>query len=126
MELIGGVAVIEKNRKHFLIRQARSKPNGGQWRHPGGRFILEETPIDGLKREIREEIGVVIEAEKKPVFVTESDYHEGNFGFFMARIKSGTIRIEKREIEDAGWFPISEIKKMNLMAATRRFYEQLK
>ncbi len=122
--LVGGVAVIERDGKHLLIKQSGNKPFGGQWRHPGGKFESHESPIKGLKREIREEVGLEIEVTRKePLMVMKSDYEYGNFGFFEARVRGGELRTDKREIEDAGWFTKEDAKRMNLMNATRNFYE---
>jgi NADH pyrophosphatase NudC (nudix superfamily) len=56
--------------------------------------------------------------------VMKSDYEDGYFGFFTARITGGKLAIDKREIEDAEWFAIKDIKKMSLMKATKKFYEK--
>ncbi len=124
-KLIGGVAIIENDGKHLLIKQSRNKPFSGQWRHPGGKFELGENVANGMKREVKEEVGLEIElVNENPVMVIESDYEPGSFGFFTARFVGGQLRIDKKEIEDVGWFTIEEIKKMDLMNATRRFYER--
>ncbi len=125
-KLIGGVAVIEHNGKRLLIQQSRNKPNSGQWRHPGGKFESNETITEGLIREIKEETGLDIEIiHKKAINVSPSEYDAGNFGFFNAKLVGGQLKIDKREVEDAGWFTINEIKKLNLMNATRKFYEKI-
>lgn len=124
--LIGGVAVIEKDGKHFLIKQSSDKPHGGQWRHVGGKFKLHEDPINGLKREIREEVGLEVEViDEKPFMIMKSDYEPGNFGFFKAEVKGGELRMDEKEVEDVGWFSVEEIKELNLMNATRKFYESI-
>ena len=127
MGLIGGVAVIEKQGRVLLIRQSRKKPLGGQWRHPGGKFEEGEDPLEGLKREIMEETGLIIEVMgKEPLFVAESDYDSGRFGFFRARVVGGELSIESSEIEQAGWFTPKEIMGLNLMAATMTFYQNVR
>ena len=124
MDLIGGVAVIEKEGRTLLIRQSQSKPLGGQWRYPGGKFGEGEDPIDGLKREIREELGLEIEIKgREPVFVAASEYDSGRFGFFVARVVGGNLSIDSREIDQAGWFRPKEIQELNLMNVTQRFCE---
>jgi 8-oxo-dGTP diphosphatase len=65
--LIGGVAVIERDGKHLLTQQSKSKPNAGQWRHPGGKFNANEDSVAGLKREIKEEMGLDVDIDPSPV-----------------------------------------------------------
>ncbi len=57
-KLIGGVAVITNKGKHLLIKQSKHKPLCGYWRHPGGKFNNGESWENGLKREIKEELGI--------------------------------------------------------------------
>jgi 8-oxo-dGTP diphosphatase len=126
MDLIGAVAVIEKAGRTLLIKQGSDKPLTGMWRHPGGKIQENETPIECLKREIREELGLEIEViDKEPEFVMESEYDSGMFGFFRARVKSGKLSIEEREIDQAAWFRREEIMELDLMKATRYFYSKL-
>ena len=125
-ELIGGVAVICKDDKHLLICQSSNKPNAGTWRHPGGKNEPGEPLWQGIQREIREETGLEIELiSDKPVKVLPSEYDSGNFGFFMARIIGGEVNMDEGEISEYGWFTAEEAKKLNLMEATRKFYDEL-
>jgi len=85
-ELIGGVAVIEKDGKHLLTRQSFNKPDGGLWRYPGGKFEPGESPEEGILREVKEETGLKIKlSAREPAEIMPSDYDEGNFGFFPGR-----------------------------------------
>jgi len=126
-KLFGGVAVIADGGKHLLIQQSFKKPNGGQWRHPGGKFNQDESYESGLIREIKEETGLdIILTKLEPIMVMECDYPKGAyFGFFVAKLTGGELKTEKREIMNAGWFRVSEIAGMNLMAATRKFYQKI-
>lgn len=124
-QITGGVAVLEKEGKHFLVRQSKNKPLGGQWRHPGGSFLKGERDIDGVTRELKEEVGLDVDViDKKPIHIEKIDYKPGYFGFYMAVVKRGALNIDKREIDDWGWFSLKEIKKLNLMKATRSFYKK--
>jgi 8-oxo-dGTP pyrophosphatase MutT (NUDIX family) len=49
-------ALFENEGKVLLVQDAN-----GKWELPGGRLSVGETPIDGLKREIKEELGADIE-----------------------------------------------------------------
>lgn len=52
-------AFIVKNGKLLLVQRPRDvKHKPGVWDIPGGRLEVWESPFDGLKREVREEIGV--------------------------------------------------------------------
>ena len=125
-EIRGAVSVIEKDGKHFMIKQSKSKPLSGQWRHPGGSLESDEKPVDGLKREVMEETGMEIELiDEKPIVILKADYVDCYFGFFRARFKGSGLKIDEKEIADFGWFTMDQIRKLNLMNATRIFYDNI-
>jgi len=122
--ITGGVAIITRSRKHFLIRQSENKPLGGQWRHPGGSFEKGESKKQGIKREIKEELGLEIKVlGDKPIHIEKIDYKPGYFGFYKAKIIGEKLKLDKREIDDCGWFTTEEIKNLKLMKATKSFYK---
>lgn len=123
-KLIGGVAVIEKDGKHLLIKQPKTKPLAGLWRHPGGRFEKNETEAEGIRREIKEELGIEIEVEKFPFATARSSYQPGYFGFYRAKYIKGKIKHKLDEVEEFGWYGLDEIKKMPLMKTTIMAYKK--
>jgi len=63
MQLYVGVkAVIQHEGKIFIIREAAydEGTQTGKWDFPGGRIDPEETLHEGLAREVREEVGLVV------------------------------------------------------------------
>jgi ADP-ribose pyrophosphatase YjhB (NUDIX family) len=125
-KLIGGVAVIEHKGKHFLIRQSKNKPLSGFWRHPGGNFNEGESFEQGLKREIKEELGAEIKlVSAKPIMIAEYDYKKGSyFGFFDTKVNNTAFIIDDYEIDQFGWFTPEEAQKLDLMKATKDFYKK--
>ena len=51
-------AVIEDNERFFLTKRQSGVHLAGMWEFPGGKIDGEETHTGGLRREIREELGV--------------------------------------------------------------------
>lgn len=54
-------ALIEKDGKVLLVLYPAGDLAAGTWDLPGGRLNMGETAIEGLKREVKEEIGADIE-----------------------------------------------------------------
>ena len=51
-------AILEKNDKILLVREeAKNHPDHGKWSHPAGWIEVGEDPIEGVKREVKEESG---------------------------------------------------------------------
>lgn len=119
----GGVAVIIKNNRHFLIRQSKNKPLAGKWRHPGGSFKKGETPKEGIKREVKEETGFDVKVEETPLQIEKNDYLLNYFGFYKAKLIKENLSVDEKEIDDYGWFTPEEIAKLDLMKGTKSFYK---
>lgn len=118
-----GVSVaIKKGGKYLLIQQPETKPFPLKWMFVSGTTergeALEATAI----REVREEVGLDIQIMKKAA-VLVGDYKAKLVHFFLADWRGGAVKADPREIKDFGWFSYEELKKLDLMGATRRFIE---
>ena len=86
-----GAAIVDGGRALVTVR-AR-EPERGKVDVPGGFLEVGEHPVDGLKREAREELGLEIEAEGNPVLLATHTYgSEGVWVLaigFRARIVAG-------------------------------------
>jgi ADP-ribose pyrophosphatase YjhB (NUDIX family) len=58
--IVGVGAVIFKDNRVLLVKRAK-EPGKGLWSLPGGALELGESLVDGLKREISEEVSIEIE-----------------------------------------------------------------
>ncbi|MDP3561315.1 MAG: 8-oxo-dGTP diphosphatase MutT [Legionellaceae bacterium] len=66
------VAIIIDPEERILITQRpMSAPHGGMWEFPGGKLEMNESAVDALIREVKEEVGLdIIQYE----FLTQIDY----------------------------------------------------
>lgn len=55
-----------------LLLQRERPPFAGRWTAPGGKLRADETPLDAVRREIREETGLVIADPSLRMIVVES------------------------------------------------------
>jgi len=106
-----GAAIVRDGRALATIR-ARD-PEKGRFDIPGGFLGPQEHPIDGLKREVREELGIEIDAGVGDC-VQMVPHHYGAEGDvvlamgFKARWKSGAIE-PADDVEDVKWLTRDEI-----------------
>ena len=65
-------AIIRKDSKILIARRAQNKHLGGYWEFPGGKIEEGETPQECLKRELEEELGIVVNVG---AFFMENEHH---------------------------------------------------
>ncbi len=71
-----GVAVIRNNQGQILIDRRRPEgAMGGLWEFPGGKIEPGETMEECIKREIQEELGIVIEVGEHLITIDHTYTH---------------------------------------------------
>lgn len=69
------IAIIVDNNNRILITQRPAHvSHGGFWEFPGGKLEGSETPLEALKREINEEVGLTI-VDAKYLTTIEETYN---------------------------------------------------
>jgi len=86
----------------FMIKSALGDFKG-EWDLPGGHIHDDETSVDGLKREVKEETGLDIE---KP----QEAFKEQRITYFKASAPDSKITLSN-EHSEYGFFTIDEIEK---------------
>ncbi|HEV2613623.1 MAG TPA: 8-oxo-dGTP diphosphatase MutT [Gammaproteobacteria bacterium] len=67
-----GIIINDQHQVLVALRPSHN-PHGGLWEFPGGKFELNESPFDALKRELHEEIGITLN-KATPMMCVEHDY----------------------------------------------------
>lgn len=91
-----------------LVRHAAESRWGDAWLTPGGLLEEGETTVEGLRREVHEEVGLeVVDPRLTRIFnETLTDgarVRHGYFAQFVGRAGSGDVRLG-RGIREAAWF----------------------
>ena len=126
---VGCGAAIIKEGKLLLVRRRRD-PEAGFWGLPGGKVDPFEPVIDATAREIREELGIVIEPTELLCLVDQIDRAAGHHWiapvFRVERYEGTPSIMEPDALIDLGWFgldalptPLTEATKQ-AAAAVRR------
>ena len=106
-------AAIVKDGKALATVRAR-EPEKGKLDVPGGFLGPEEHPLDGLKREVSEELGIEIDASIEDI-VQIVPHHYGDEGDvvmsigFKARWTSGEIN-PADDVADVRWLTVDELE----------------
>jgi mutator protein MutT len=108
-------AIIIKNRKVLLEKRGKIK-EGNKWCLPGGHVDYGEKAEHALKREVKEELGLI----------TKNIKFLGYFDEIIPRINthalvlvyrtniSGKVKIQKKEVENFDWFTKKEFSRLNI------------
>lgn len=71
------VAIIYASDGKILITQrGQTKDHAGRWEFPGGKLDANESPIDALKREVAEEVGLLVDVAKPFIIIDHSYPHK--------------------------------------------------
>lgn len=101
----GGVVVDDAGR--VLLGRRAIAPSLGLWDLPGGFLEPGEHPVDGLAREMREETGLEVEAQRLLGIYMDrygDDPHEHTLNcFYLCRVVGGTLAPDD-DIAELDWF----------------------
>ena len=116
MKTIEVVASIIHQDGKILATQRGYGEYKGLWEFPGGKMEPGETEEQAIVREIREELNVEIEVEKK-VCTVEYDYPAFHLTMhcFWCNIRSGVL--ELKEHQSARWLSPSEWESVEWLPA---------
>ena len=110
-------AIIINSKGEILIsKRAEYKPHGLKWELNGGSIIAGETSIEGIIREIKEELGIKLEEKDGTLFKTvRKDEPPADFKdlwLFKKDIDIKDITFPDGEAIEAKWVNIDEFEKI--------------
>lgn len=121
----GVVAIIKKDGRYLLLRDAR-KPMKNFWGPPHGR--CKEADVDernSVKREVLEETNLIVRPMEK-LWTAPADTKVNTVSFWLVEIvKDDEIRLNEESYE-FGWFTLEEALKLKLYPGTEKFFKLIK
>ena len=108
----GVQGILEREGRVLLARRGRD-PRRGHWDLPGGFLAEAEAPLDGLRREFREETGLEIEPlEFLGIWMDKYGYDSGAENtlnlYWEARVTTGE-ECAADDVAELRWFAPSEL-----------------
>ena len=130
------VAVIQNAAGEYLICKKPSRRGvfAGQWAIPGGGIEPGERMLDALRREVREEVGLEIQAIQ-PLFFKDGEYPklypDGStkdiymiFLLFSCRASGEAVQLGE-EFEEFAWVRSADLRRYDLNEQTRDTFSRL-
>ncbi|OGH48299.1 MAG: hypothetical protein A3A51_00695 [Candidatus Levybacteria bacterium RIFCSPLOWO2_01_FULL_39_10] len=129
--LIGVGAYIERNEKILMGRKPKDiGPYPNKWHLPGGGIEENETVIECLEREIKEETGLTVIKYKEMFFsddITENKHHKMTHYIFLV------FEVEVNDIEPVAgddlvvlkWIDKKELKQIPLTTPSIKMFKSL-
>jgi 8-oxo-dGTP diphosphatase len=114
-------SVISKDSKFLVCQRPRHKRHGGLWEFPGGKFQVQESPLDAAKRELAEELHVEVLTVGNLLFSEVDPGSPFQIDFFYVDIMGTPQTTEHQEIR---WCSIEELNQLPLAPADSRFLKE--
>jgi ADP-ribose pyrophosphatase YjhB (NUDIX family) len=109
---VGCGAVIFEDGRILLVRRRRA-PEAGHWGLPGGKVDPFESVAEATTREIREELGIIIEPVDLLCVVDQIDRAEGQHWvapvFRIDQYEGTPVIMEPGALSDLGWFDLDDL-----------------
>ena len=110
--ICSGALICSQDTNRFLLLQKAHGKHAGTWGLVGGTNMQDETPWQGLQREIEEEIGVTPYIKKTlPLEKFVSNDSIFNFHTYFCVVEQEFIPVLSAEHDAWGWFDLSRLPK---------------
>ena len=107
------VTIVIKNNDKYLI-QKRVERKGGKWALTGGHPKAGETSLEGIREEVKEELGIDITNDNPILFKTITHNNQFFDLYYLEKdININDIKIQKEEVDDVCYATKDEIIKMH-------------
>jgi len=108
---VGAVLVLRRPDGRLLLVEQR---HSGGWALPGGLLKRSEDPVDGLVREVGEEIGVQLDRSQlpTPTALVDAQARRVDLVFVLDAEDERPRREDEVEVLRLGWFGLDELPDM--------------
>ncbi|MEO6172280.1 MAG: thiamine phosphate synthase, partial [Arenimonas sp.] len=101
-----------------MARRTEGRDLAGAWEFPGGKVESGESPLEALKRELREELGIEI-AGAEPLISVPQRYSNKSIVLDVYSIPSYAGKPKGRERQALAWSPLSKLSSYPMPSADR-------
>ena len=104
-------AVIRHGNQIFAAKRKAGGGSGLKWEFPGGKVEAGESASQALKREIEEELGLIVEVgQALGTFSTPQDNYLIQLECFWCAVQNTQVTLSSHD--ESGWFSLNELKSL--------------
>jgi 8-oxo-dGTP diphosphatase len=118
-------ALFDASHRVLVAQRPAGKHMEGGWEFPGGKLESGEERLAGLKRELREELGVEVHSAE-PLICYEHQYPERRVILDLWRVTDYSGVPQSLEGQPLKWVAIDELESVGLLEADRPMVEALR
>ncbi len=109
----GAIGVIERAGRYLMIQRAAGLVRAGYWCLPGGHVEPGETSRDAVRRELAEELGLVVEPVERLGSLRVHTSRRYVLAVWRVRVVRGEMVINPKEIAAVAWQGADEIRQLS-------------
>ncbi|HVV68116.1 MAG TPA: 8-oxo-dGTP diphosphatase MutT [Gammaproteobacteria bacterium] len=117
--------VLNSESKVLVSLRPQNKDQGGLWEFPGGKIERGENPEQALKRELLEEVGIVVQ-RARPLMQFEYDYTSRFVMIDVWQVEEFSGEAHGREGQEIAWIELMQLGALNMLSANRPILEWLR
>jgi 8-oxo-dGTP diphosphatase len=117
--------IVSSNHKILISKRKKHLFQGCLWEFPGGKVEAGESSVDGLIRELKEELTISV-IDPTPFMEFDFDYPEKQIFMDVWMVKKFSGNVTSNEDQDIVWVPIDELTSYKFPAANDRILENIK
>jgi mutator protein MutT len=111
-------AVVRREGRYLVARRPEGKRHGGMWEFPGGKLLPGESLLEGIRRELGEELGLGVSALGAERFRARDPGSPFEIHFVEVAVTGVPSPTEHPEV---AWFTVAELAELALAPADARF-----
>ena len=118
MKKVAKLVIIDQNDKYLLMHRSDHPTFGGDPDLPGGTLEDDETPLETMLREVKEESGVSINAKSTKKIYSGTDYsmHGTHYALFITKLDARPTIVMSWEHSSYEWLDYNEFLKKSISA----------
>jgi 8-oxo-dGTP diphosphatase len=114
--LVVAAVILDAHQHCLLALRPPHKHQGGLWEFPGGKVEPGETPLEALRRELREELALEVQ-RAEPLLVTTHNYPDKCVTLDVWVVREFCGEPRGMEGQQLRWYALEELQTLAFPAA---------